>query len=146
MARGRGGGGGRILPSTRNADDTTPILGADSVSIQADHNDAIISTENKSMDDKTRKNYRNRLNEIMDWTEEEYPEYYEIGVRELTEDELVDQVLFPHKNTRDLIYVGLNVGIIKSFLSEKKVKLRNDDGSVNTLSSLQVRGCNQMGC
>ena len=67
MARG---GGGRILPSQRAADDTTPILG-EGIAIQTE----LVSTENTSLDDKTLKNYRNRIKEIIEWIKQNDPEY-----------------------------------------------------------------------
>ena len=67
MARG---GGGRILPSQRAADDPTPILG-EGIAIQTE----LVTTENKSLDDKTRKNYRNRIKEIIERIKHNYPEY-----------------------------------------------------------------------
>lgn len=67
MARG---GGGRTLPSQRAADDTTPILG-EGIAIQTE----LVTTENISLDDKTRKNYRNRIKEIIERIKQNYPEY-----------------------------------------------------------------------
>ena len=55
----RGSSGGRIHPSSRRADDTTAILGND-IQILEEHNDSIVSTEKKSMNDKTRKDYNNK--------------------------------------------------------------------------------------
>ena len=98
MARG---GGGRILPSQRVADDTTPILG-EGIAIQTEHHVSIVTTENKSLDDKTRKNYRNRIKEIIEWIKQKYPEYIPVGVKDLSDEELADRVLFHWTNKQDL--------------------------------------------
>ena len=133
MARG---GGGRILPSQRaaDADDTTPILG-EGIAIQTEHHVSIVTTENKSLDDKTRKNYRNRIKEKIEWIKQNYPEYIPVGVKDLSDEELADRVLFHWTNRQDLIYPGLNVAIIKAFLSEKKVKERAPNGEILILTS-----------
>ena len=48
---------------------------------------------------------------------------------------MADRVLFHWTNTQDLIYPGLNVAIIKAFLSEKKVKERAPNGEILLLTS-----------
>lgn len=90
--------------------------------------DAIMSSWNK-----TRKDYRNRIKEIIDWTKYTYPAYYTIGVRDLTEEEMTNKVFF-HNNKQDLIYEGINVGIIRSFLSVKIVEECNANGGIMTLA------------
>ena len=51
-----------------------------------------------------------------------YPAYFAVGTRQLSEEEIQDPSKFHHKNQRDLIYAGLNVNILKTFLSVHKVK------------------------
>ncbi|KAL9181723.1 hypothetical protein ACHAXT_012066 [Thalassiosira profunda] len=111
-------GGGRILPHQRDTDDTTPVLGAN-IELRAEHRDAIVTTEGKSMEDKCRRDYRNRIKEIL-------PGYFEVGTKVLTVEEKADNVVFHWKNDHDLIYSGINVDMIKAFLGEKKVKLERD--------------------
>ena len=95
-------GGGRILPHQRNADNGTPTIGA-SVSLQSQHRDAIVATEKRSMEDKCRKDCRNRIKETCARLEKERPECCRDGTKVLTQAEKEDDVLFYHKNDRDLI-------------------------------------------
>ena len=127
-------GGGRIEVHDRNVDDTTKIIGED-IAIDDVHTQDINETEQSSMEDRTRKEYRNRIGRVCKWTETGYPEYYELGTRILDEDEKKDIVKFHHTNDRDLIYSGINVQVIKAYLSEKKKKKVAADGTV-TLSSV----------
>eukprot|EP00804_Cyclotella_cryptica_P019287 CCRYP_006159-RA/>CCRYP_006159-RA protein AED:0.41 eAED:1.00 QI:0/0/0/1/0/0/2/0/113 len=45
-----------------------------------------------------------------------------ISSRLLSEDEKQDKIFFAHNTNRDLCYSGLNVQLIKAFLSSKKKK------------------------
>ncbi|KAL3800306.1 hypothetical protein HJC23_003602 [Cyclotella cryptica] len=121
MARARRGGGGRILVHQRTVDDQTQTIGGDIV-IKDEHTEGIIETEHQSMEDKTRREYRNRIMRIIDWLRVNYPSYFEEGTRLLSEEEKQDKVFFAHQTHRDLCYSGINVKVIKAFLSEKKKK------------------------
>ena len=66
--------------------------------------------------------------------EEKYPQYYAVGVRALTEEEVGDEDMFWWKNKHDLIYTGLNVWFVKAFLAHKKKK---ENGK--TCSHVQLR-------
>ena len=67
----------------------------------------------------TIQSHNNRIGDIIKWIEDNYPDYYEIGVVELTTDQL-EQGSRYHTSTHDLIYNGINVKVIKAFLSAKK--------------------------
>ena len=134
MARGGRRSGGRIQLSDRDVDDTTAIIDGD-IEIEEVHATDIIETEQSSMEDKTRREYRNRIARIYNWMEKKYPTYFENGTRILGEGEMKDTVKFHHNNKRDLKYSGMNVAIIKAYLSEKKKKKVAADGTV-TLSSV----------
>ncbi|KAL3804031.1 hypothetical protein HJC23_006422 [Cyclotella cryptica] len=122
MARGgRRGPGGRIHVHQRNVDNQTQTIRGDIV-INHEHLDGIIETEQRSMEDKTRREYRNRIKHIIDWLMVHYPTYFEEGTRLLSEDEKQDKVFFAHNTNRDLRYSRLNVQLIKAFLSSKKKK------------------------
>ncbi|KAL3789407.1 hypothetical protein HJC23_001955 [Cyclotella cryptica] len=122
MARGGcRGPGGRIHVHQRNVDDKTQTIRGDIV-INHEHLDGIIETEQRSMEDKTRREYRNRIKHIIDWLMVHYPTYFEEGTRLLSEDEKQEKVFFAHNTNRDLCYSGLNVQLIKAFLSSKKKK------------------------
>lgn len=63
MARGGRRSGGRIQLSDRDVDDTTAIIDGD-IEIEEVHATDIIETEQSSMEDKTRREYRNRIARI----------------------------------------------------------------------------------
>ena len=58
---------------------------------------------------------------MCEFLEQKYKEYFILGTRELTAEELQDQPRYLHKNKRDLIYKGFNTKIFKAFLSTKAV-------------------------
>ena len=66
--------------------------------------------------------YCNRINKIIKWIQNNYPEYYEIGVVELTNQDMRDY----HKQTHDLRYECLNIKMIKAFISAHKYKANSD--------------------
>ncbi len=63
------------------------------------------------MDDKTCKEYRNRICHIYSWWMIHYPTYLENGTRVLTEEDKSDQVKIHHTNDRDIIYSGYTLGM-----------------------------------
>ena len=66
MSRRRDGrAGGRIRPDQRDTDDTTPtVVGP---GLRPDHQAAIFSTEEKAVTDVCRRDYRNRIQRMIDW-------------------------------------------------------------------------------
>jgi len=125
---------GRIHVHEGTVDDGTNILHA-GATLAEEHTTEITATEQAQMEDRTRKEYRNRIRHIYRWWMESYPEYYEIGTVLLSEEEKQDTVAFHHTNDRDLVYAGLNVAMVKSFLSVKKKKRVNAKGE-SILSSV----------
>ena len=119
MARRRQAG--RIRPYERDADDSTAILGA-SIPVQDVHSQEVRNTEQRGLDLKTKRNYRNRIREIYTFFKSHYPDYYTVGVRQLSEEERTDPDSFYWKNLHDLIYTGINVSMVKAFMAHKKVK------------------------
>jgi hypothetical protein len=128
--------GGRIRPHDRETDDSVPILGAN-IEVQEEHSAGVRNTEQRGLDLKTKRNYRNRIRDIYTFFSTAYPDYYSVGVRELSEEERKDPDSFFWKNTHDLIYTGINVSLVKAFLANKKIK---DNG--NTSSHVQLRKYN----
>ena len=112
--------GGRIHVdvSDRTVDVKTKIIG-DDIEIEDVHTNDIIETEQSAMEDKTRREYRNRIKRIIKWIKRKYPTYYEEGIRIriLDDEEKKDIVKFHHTNTHDLVYAGLNVKVIKAYLT-----------------------------
>jgi hypothetical protein len=129
--------GGRIRPHERNTgDDNVEILGAN-IAVSAEHTASVKATERQDLNEKNRRNYRNRIKHIYEWLKTEYPEYYNVGVIELSEDQLADEDMFWWKNKFDLIYEGINVGMVKAFLAFKKQKVNG-----KTSSHVQIRKYN----
>ncbi|KAL7541385.1 hypothetical protein ACHAXR_011858 [Thalassiosira sp. AJA248-18] len=129
-SRGRGGGGGRIRPGDRDTDDITAPIAA-GVGLAAADAAAIEETESKSMTDRCRKDYRNRIKRIIAWlsTKEEYRECYRDGIRELSEEERTKPNKYYFNHTHDLVYAGFRVDIFKAFLSQTKVRWVDDEGN-----------------
>jgi hypothetical protein len=117
---------GRIQVHERTVDDRTDILHAGAIA--EEHTNEITVTEQSQMEDRTRKEYRNRIRHIYRWWKDSYPEYYEIGTVLLNEEDKKDTVAFHNTNDRDLVYAGLNVAMVKSFLSVKKKKRVSTSG------------------
>ena len=111
----RGAQSGHIHLHQRNTDGVSELIHAD-IAITAEHAEEINATTKKEMDDKTRKEYRNRIRHIYSWWMIHYPTYFENGTRVLTEEDKNDQVKFHHTNDRDIIYSGLNVALVMAFL------------------------------
>jgi hypothetical protein len=128
--------GGRIRPHQRDADDNVEILGAN-IAVSAEHTASVKATERQDLNEKNKRNYRNRIKHIYEWLKIEYPDYYNVGVIELSEDQLADEDMFWWKNKFDLIYEGLNVGMVKAFLAFKK---RKENGKCS--SHVQLRKYN----
>lgn len=130
----RGQSGGRIRVTDRDTNNDAPIIGGD-IEITAAHRANVRETRKKATKDKTRREHMNRIKTYMEWIDENYPEYAEKGgIVELTEEELGNEELFFHKNTRDLKYTGFNTAIFEAFLGVKKTK---DSGACS--SHTQVR-------
>ena len=83
----RMGGGGRLYPYNRDTNDSVPIIG-DNLAGMEDLAECMLDTTKHGMDDKCRKDYRNRLSRIIKYLKSDHPDYYEIGVVKVSE---VDQ-------------------------------------------------------
>ena len=59
-----------------------------------------------------------------------YPPAYNDGTRVLNAEERNNKVKFHQNNKHDLIYSGLNVGLVKAYLSAKKNKSKTADGQI----------------
>jgi hypothetical protein len=69
------------------------------------------------------KDYRNRIKRMIEWIGENYAEdYYPVGVVEVTDEQQADPRRHYYGKNLDLKYSGLNVEIIKAFLSIIKKK------------------------
>ena len=124
---------GRIHPHQRDTNDEVPILGA-GVAVSEDHSAAVRNTELKTISVKNKRDYRNRIKHIIEFWQKYYPDYYAVGVRDLTEEELADEAMFWWRNKQDIKYEGLNVKMAKAFMAHRKMK---PNGKVS--SFVQIR-------
>jgi hypothetical protein len=124
--------GGCIQPFERETDDSVSILGAD-LKIQVAHSQGVRNTEQRGLVVRTKQNYRNWIKEMYVFFSLNYKDYYNVVVQKHSEDDCVSLDLFHYMNTHNLIYTGINVGMVKAFLMHKKQK-----GNGNTHSHVQV--------
>ena len=118
MPRNNNRGGGRI----RVTDDTSAIIGAD-VQVRAEHVRALNATKDKECSPETRKGHRRCLKKLIDWLMREYPDYFEAGTRVLSAEEKADPTKFYHTcSDRDLVYSGLRVDMVLSYMAATKYK------------------------
>eukprot|EP00581_Thalassiosira_minuscula_P014100 CAMPEP_0183720094 /NCGR_PEP_ID=MMETSP0737-20130205/12806_1 /TAXON_ID=385413 /ORGANISM="Thalassiosira miniscula, Strain CCMP1093" /LENGTH=674 /DNA_ID=CAMNT_0025949905 /DNA_START=270 /DNA_END=2291 /DNA_ORIENTATION=+ len=111
--------------------------------LETERKSGTIGIEKKRTGKKTMQEYRNRIAQIYKWWELHYEEYYENGTRPLSKKEKDDEEKFHHNNTRDIIYSGLNVRMVKAFLSSKKKKRIEADGTVTLTSFSTIKKYNE---
>ena len=112
---------GRIFPHQRNANFSGEVLG-ENITIADEHVEGVQSIEQFSIDAGTKKNHRNRIKHIYEYWKREFPDYYSVGVRDLSNKELADPTKFYWKNKEDLVYDGLNSKVLKVFVATKTTK------------------------
>ena len=87
------------------------------------HSVSIHETEDYHRKLKTRRELCNQLKTIIEWLKINYKDYCsKNGVVPITQAQIDDPSFFQHNNREDLNYERLNVGLIKAFLSARKVK------------------------
>ena len=59
---------------------------------------------------------------ICNFLQTEFPKYYAIGVRDLSDEDINNPYQSHYKNNRDLMYTRLNIKFIKAYLSSCKFK------------------------
>jgi murein L,D-transpeptidase YafK len=74
------GSGGRI----RVTDDSFTTIGA-GVEVRTEHTSAVNATKMRENAVKTRNEHRNRLKKLIAWWRTEYPEYFEVGTKVLSQ-------------------------------------------------------------
>ena len=119
MSSSRGGRYRR--ESTRPVDYNAAIIGENLVASTQDQ-EFVEETNLHGMHVNTKRDYRNRLNRLIEYWKEKEPGYFDIGVRDLNQEELNDTSKFYHKNKQDLVYTGLNVQFVLLFLGHTKYK------------------------
>jgi hypothetical protein len=111
MARTSRNRGGRI----RVTDDSVETLGTH-VEVRAEHVSAVNATKIKESSDTTRQGHRRRLKKLILWWMTEYPEYFEVGTRVLTQEEKDNPMNYYHTCDRDIIYEGLRVDMVLAYM------------------------------
>ena len=84
-----------------NADDFNP----EDFEVSPEHQVGIATTIDHSEKPGTRKDYRNRLQRMVDWCIEKYPEYAKIATRDVTEEELKDTTKH-YYNQKKILFIN----------------------------------------
>ena len=72
---------------------------------------------------KTMKEHQNRIKMIYEWFQINYPDYFEVGVLRLSGEEQAEGSRSHHfKNLCDLWYTGINLDLLKAFITFIKKK------------------------
>ena len=93
--------GGCIYPHERITNDTAPVLGS-TLDVDDAHLELVRETESEFINDRLCKEYRNRISHVYKCRQEQYPDYYEVGVRNLTHHDYNNPDVYHHNNDRDL--------------------------------------------
>ena len=88
--------GGRLHVSHQKVDDETPIIG-EAMKISSEHVNLVIETKRNESAVQTVRDHRNREGHYIEFLRKNYPDYYEIGTRDITEEEHNDPMLFFYK-------------------------------------------------
>jgi hypothetical protein len=131
----RGNRSGRVHAHQRPHDNAVPILGEGLSDIGEDFEDALHDTVRRGMNDNCRKDYRRRQLRIAEFWEKSCPQYYEVGVREVAEDDLNDKTKFYFQKYKvDLKYSGINVDYVLHFLMQNDTK---KDGKLKSFQDIR---------
>lgn len=116
---------GRIRPHERDTNDTALVLGQN-LAVSNEFRDQYNESIEVSMSNNSRKDYRCRLVRMAEFWKQNCQEYYEIGVKEVGDEELQDASKFYFGRYKlDLIYEGLNARYVLQFLMSTKRKEKN---------------------
>ena len=114
--------GGRIYLHNRQVDNEAVVIGSH-LEFGSSFKDQLNETMSHGLKDDTRRNYRQRIASIIRYLETHHPEYYDLGTREVTTEELHDKSKYYFGSFgRDLVYSGLNVNHMIAFLMHVKIK------------------------
>ena len=96
------------------------VLGSD-IQLSESHRSSLRDTEDYFKKTKTIQDFCNRLKKMIAWIKQNYPEYHRVGNIALSEEQKADKRRF-HTQEEDFKYKGLNVNIVKAFMSGHKFK------------------------
>ena len=116
-------GRGRIRAHERNYDDGVEIIGDGTTNLEG-YSEKLRETVKLSMEDSTRKDYRRRIVRMVKFLEEKHPDYAAIGCKNVTSEESnnPEKYYFGGTYKKDLVYRGIDVKVIISFLIANKIK------------------------
>ena len=108
----------------------TEVIGQH-ITLDQQHATAVLETESYGLKQKCRNDYCNRIIMMISWIKEKYPEYYNVGIVDLGEEEMADKIRYGQftTQTQDFVYSGLNVSIIKAFMAAKRFKSNGNEFS-----------------
>jgi hypothetical protein len=130
----RSHGSGRVHPHQRDTYDGAPTLGFN-LSLPPDLNEKYDETTKHDMSDACRVNYRQRIARIIKFWKTGDPEYYTVGVCQVTLEDLQDVTRhYFGRFKEDLIYTGMNSEFLKHFLVTVKWK---KDGKLKGVDDLR---------
>ena len=104
---------GRTFTHLRNTDNSVPIILGD-VTLTNAEKAKIAETEGFHWKDSTKNDYRNRINTFCVYLKDNDSDYFEVGVRVVTDEDRKDPSLYLHgkRIQYDLMYSGFNQTII----------------------------------
>ena len=109
--------GGRILPHQRDTNDAVAILGENLEDIGDDFQQNYNEAKKHEMGDKNRRDYRCRIIRVCKYWKKNCPDYYAIGVKKVTNEDLNDESKFYYRRYKyDLVYSGMNVNYLLQFM------------------------------
>lgn len=118
--------------NARNNVEQTPAINVDTTTtiestLTGEHAAAIRETESHQRSVTTVKTYNGRINSMIEWVREFYPDKATIMTRELTDSEKAQGLTY-YKATHDFVYSSIDITIIKAFISTNKIKSVDEDG------------------
>ena len=93
--------GGQIHPHQCNADFDGELLG-DNITLEESHIEEVQAVEQFSLNAETRKKHQNRIKHIYNYWERSFPDYFRVGVRGLSGDDLNDNTKYTGRTPRTL--------------------------------------------
>lgn len=133
MSTSQGNRNGRIRPHQRETNNDAATVGAE-LAEPANLAEKYNETKRVSMDEKCRRNYRQRIARIVKFWKENDEDYYKVGVRAVPEADLANTMKYYFgKFNEDLVYEGLNEIFVLHFLVSTKWKSENKLKSVDDL-------------
>ncbi len=75
------------------------------------------ATKTKESSDESQKGHRCCLKKMIEWWMTEYPDYFDIGTRALSPQEMCDPMKFFHTCDRNIAYDGLCVDMLTAYMA-----------------------------